>query len=131
MADEVGALVFDFGSHSTKVGYAGEDQPRAEIPSVVAVNDVHIGEQTERKYFTGTNNVCSIRPGKEVKYFFKEGLSKFNLDKIFDYLTILLKSMTGIYLRKWLIQFIPTTFFRNLRNTRSYSPNRWYVFVSF
>lgn len=77
LTDEVGALVFDFGSHSTKVGYAGEDQPRAEIPSVVAVNDVHHGEQTERKYFTGTNNVCSIRPGKEVKYFFKEGLSKF------------------------------------------------------
>ena len=26
--DEVGALVFDFGSHSIRAGYAGEDTPK-------------------------------------------------------------------------------------------------------
>lgn len=67
--------MFDFGSSTTRVGYAGEDQPRADIPSVVAVNDVCVGEQTQRKYFTGTVNVDSPRPGKEVKTFFKDGMS--------------------------------------------------------
>ena len=27
-ADEVGALVFDFGTHTVKAGYAGEDAPK-------------------------------------------------------------------------------------------------------
>jgi hypothetical protein len=26
--DEVGALVFDFGTHQSKAGYAGEDSPK-------------------------------------------------------------------------------------------------------
>jgi actin-related protein len=33
--DDVGALVFDPGHHSLRVGFAGEDMPKAEIPSVV------------------------------------------------------------------------------------------------
>jgi len=36
--DEVGALVFDPGHFSLRVGYAGEDCPKAEIPSVVGVS---------------------------------------------------------------------------------------------
>jgi hypothetical protein len=28
LADEVGALVFDLGSHTSKIGYAGEDAPK-------------------------------------------------------------------------------------------------------
>lgn len=35
--DEIGALVFDPGHHSLRVGYAQEDTPKAEIPSVVGV----------------------------------------------------------------------------------------------
>ncbi|KAL7424255.1 Actin-related protein 4 [Cryptotrichosporon argae] len=31
--DEVSALVVDFGSHTTRAGYAGEDCPRAVVPS--------------------------------------------------------------------------------------------------
>ena len=30
VADEVGALVFDFGSHSIRAGYAGEDTPKVQ-----------------------------------------------------------------------------------------------------
>ena len=33
--DEVGALVFDPGHFSLRVGYAGEDCPKAEIPANV------------------------------------------------------------------------------------------------
>lgn len=33
--DEIGALVFDPGHHSIRVGYAQEDTPKAEIPAVV------------------------------------------------------------------------------------------------
>lgn len=35
--DEIGALVFDPGHHSLRVGYAQEDTPKAEIPAVVGV----------------------------------------------------------------------------------------------
>ncbi|XP_033255459.1 actin-like protein 6B isoform X5 [Drosophila miranda] len=34
--DEIGALVFDPGHHSLRVGYAQEDSPKA-IPSVVGI----------------------------------------------------------------------------------------------
>lgn len=37
--DEIGALVFDPGHHSLRVGYAQEDTPKAEIPAIVGVAD--------------------------------------------------------------------------------------------
>jgi hypothetical protein len=37
--DEVGALVFDPGHFSMRVGYAGEDCPKSEVPSVVGINE--------------------------------------------------------------------------------------------
>ena len=36
--DEVGALVFDPGHFSMRVGYAGEDCPKSEIPSFVGTS---------------------------------------------------------------------------------------------
>lgn len=33
--DEVSAIVIDLGSHTCKVGYAGEDAPMAVFPSVI------------------------------------------------------------------------------------------------
>jgi actin-related protein len=33
--DEVAAIVLDLGSHTVKGGYAGEDAPKAVLPSVV------------------------------------------------------------------------------------------------
>lgn len=35
--DEIGALVFDPGHQSLRVGYAQEDTRKAEIPAVVSV----------------------------------------------------------------------------------------------
>ena len=32
--DEVGAIVVDVGSHTTKAGFAGEENPKAVVPSV-------------------------------------------------------------------------------------------------
>ncbi|RUS73188.1 hypothetical protein EGW08_019050 [Elysia chlorotica] len=37
--DEVGAVVFDIGSFSFRAGFAGEDTPKAEIPTHVGVLD--------------------------------------------------------------------------------------------
>ena len=37
--DEVGALVFDPGHFSFRVGYAGEDCPKSEIPSFVGISE--------------------------------------------------------------------------------------------
>lgn len=54
--DEIGALVFDPGHHSLRVGYAQEDTPKAEIPAVVGVapGDTAANLDLETK---GTNNV--------------------------------------------------------------------------
>ena len=41
--DEVGAIVLDMGSHSTRVGYAGEDTPKAILPSQVGPGG-YVGE---------------------------------------------------------------------------------------
>jgi len=38
--DEVGALVFDFGSMSTRVGFAGEDCPKGEFSTTIGCMDV-------------------------------------------------------------------------------------------
>ncbi len=35
--DEVGALVFDVGSYSTRAGYAGEDTPKVSVIDTVHV----------------------------------------------------------------------------------------------
>lgn len=33
--DDIGAVVADIGSFSTRIGYAGEDLPRAYLPTVI------------------------------------------------------------------------------------------------
>lgn len=50
--DEIGALVFDPGHYSLRVGYAQEDTPKTEIPSVVGVasydaNDTNLDLETK------------------------------------------------------------------------------------
>lgn len=82
--DEIGALVFDVGSQSLRVGYAQEDSPKAEIPAVVGVvedggqtasidtpMDVDVKPDTNNvtasgnKYFIDTNALYVARKGKE------------------------------------------------------------------
>lgn len=81
--DEIGALVFDVGSQSLRVGYAQEDSPKAEIPAVVGVvedggqtaipdtsaMDVDVKPDTNNvtsagnKYFIDTNSLYVARKG--------------------------------------------------------------------
>lgn len=53
--DEIGALVFDPGHHSLRVGYAQEDTPKAEIPAFVGV----AGESAMDLESKPNNNVTS------------------------------------------------------------------------
>ncbi|GAB6022244.1 Actin-like 6A [Chamberlinius hualienensis] len=88
--DEVGALVFDIGHYSLRAGYAGEDSPKAEIPSYVGVVESPIAAtesmeidgstnqpkeiQTEKKYYIDTNSLHVAKKGMEVTTFLKDGM---------------------------------------------------------
>lgn len=47
LLDEVSALVFDIGSSTSKVGYAGEDTPKSVYPSWVGIPEGEGGEPME------------------------------------------------------------------------------------
>lgn len=86
--DEVGALVFDVGHHSFRAGYAGEDSPKAEIPSQVGVVTDLVenglmevdGQATasDKKYFIDTVSVNVPRKGMEMTSFLKDGMGTFS-----------------------------------------------------
>jgi actin-like protein 6A len=46
--DEVGAVVMDIGTHTTKAGFAGEDMPKAIFPSYVGVRSIVNEEQNDK-----------------------------------------------------------------------------------
>ncbi|XP_046859530.1 actin-like protein 6A [Xenia sp. Carnegie-2017] len=79
--DEVGALVFDVGSTSFRAGFAGEDAPKADVPTFIGVIEDcskteiqmetdEMGEKsgplTAKKYFIGTNSLHVPRENMEV-----------------------------------------------------------------
>ncbi len=90
--DDIGALVFDVGSQSLRVGYAQEDTPKAEIPAVVGISED--GNQTadlntgaalddakhgnnikgDTKYYIDTNVLCVPRKGMKVVSYMKDGM---------------------------------------------------------
>ncbi|CAH0389108.1 unnamed protein product [Bemisia tabaci] len=103
--DEIGALVFDVGSQSLRVGYAQEDTPKAEIAAVVGVGtdanqvaepmDVdkkpdtqNINTSTENtKYYVDTTVLHAARKGVEVQSYMKDGMiENWDLfEKVLDY----------------------------------------------
>ncbi|CAG2118019.1 unnamed protein product [Medioppia subpectinata] len=94
--DEVGALVFDVGHYSFRGGYAGEDSPKTEIPTMVGVlnellesNAMDIdGQQTsQKKYFIDTTSIHSPRKAMEMTTFLKDGMIEdWDLfEKLMDY----------------------------------------------
>ncbi|EDW86280.1 uncharacterized protein Dwil_GK17246 [Drosophila willistoni] len=103
--DEIGALVFDPGHHSLRVGYAQEDSPKAEIPSVVGIgqaaqasdtnldpetktdNNVTPGNSDSRKFYVDTNYVNVPRSHMEVQTYMKDGMiDNWELfEKVIDY----------------------------------------------
>lgn len=99
--DEVGALVFDMGHYSVRAGYAGEDSPKAEIPSSVGVIEELVGEmgemdskeggpqgpQTQKKYFIDTTSIHVARANVDMVSFLKDGMIEdWDLfEKMMDY----------------------------------------------
>ena len=101
--DEVGALVFDPGHFSFRVGYAGEDSPKSEIPSVVGISEDGTGAQGDtpmevdganvkmkggkKKYHIDTTSLHYPKQGMEVTSFLKDGMIEdWNvLEQLLDY----------------------------------------------
>ena len=86
----------DFGSHTTRAGYAGEDTPRVVCPSFYGYTDESSSSTTEdvdmngngngngeakgkgkRKYYVGEDGVGIWRPGMEVGNFVSDGVGEF------------------------------------------------------
>lgn len=100
--DEIGALVFDPGHHSIRIGYAQEDTPKAEIPAVVGVGpeqpetstdletktDSNISQTSGRKYYIDTTYVNVPRSNMEIQTYMKEGMiDNWDLfEKVLDYI---------------------------------------------
>ncbi|KAK1796757.1 hypothetical protein P4O66_009771 [Electrophorus voltai] len=84
--DEVGALVFDIGSYSVRAGYAGEDCPKADFPTVIGVTldrddgttpmetDGEKGKQSGTTYYIDTNQLRVPRENMEVMSPLKNGM---------------------------------------------------------
>lgn len=63
--DEVGALVFDVGHYSFRAGYAGEDTPKAEIPSMVGITEDPSSIDIDN---TNGNGIGDVKPTTGKKY---------------------------------------------------------------
>lgn len=100
--DEVGALVVDIGTHTTRAGYAGEDMPKVDFPSYVGiveefaenieamdtstviqevnnstdVNSMKPSDQNRvnRRYLLDPLSYRTPRPNMNVQSFLKDGL---------------------------------------------------------
>ena len=88
-SDEVGAVVFDYGHYSFRAGYAGEDAPKADIPSAIGLVDQLIEgkDELEKKYLIDVGALNYPRKGVELQSFLKDGLiDDWELfEKILDY----------------------------------------------
>ena len=80
--DEVGALVFDPGHFSLRVGYAGEDCPKAEIPTFVGTSPdenreaMDTGEtaKTKKKFHIDTTSINFPKAGMDVGTYMRDGM---------------------------------------------------------
>nr|CAB3219850.1 actin-like protein 6B [Phallusia mammillata] len=80
--DEVGALVFDVGSHTVRAGYAGEDCPKADFPTAIGVEMIDQMEtdggevKPEKKLSIDTNKLLYPKKGAEVVNCLEDGMIK-------------------------------------------------------
>ncbi|XP_051563357.1 actin-like protein 6A [Myxocyprinus asiaticus] len=84
--DEVGALVFDMGSYSVRAGYAGEDCPKADFPTVIGVTldredgstpmetDGEKGKQSGTTYYIDTSQLRVPQENMEIMSTLKNGM---------------------------------------------------------
>uniref|UniRef100_A0A915DGY9 Actin n=1 Tax=Ditylenchus dipsaci TaxID=166011 RepID=A0A915DGY9_9BILA len=100
--DDVGAIVFDAGSHSFRAGYGGEEYPKFDIPAHVGVREilesktdttieeVASGRKGIKKndYFIGTPKVNVPRAKTEVASYMKDGMIDDwdTFEKVVDYI---------------------------------------------
>ncbi|KAH3683114.1 hypothetical protein WICPIJ_005916, partial [Wickerhamomyces pijperi] len=68
--DEVGAIILDPGSHTTKAGYAGEDTPRMIVPSYARVDE--LSEESMSKPEEETKDTRFRPITKRSNYFYGE-----------------------------------------------------------
>lgn len=68
--DEIGALVLDPGTHSTRAGFAGEDTPKSLIPSNYGA------VSASAKKFYGDGTIHQPRAAMEVQNYMHEGTVK-------------------------------------------------------
>ncbi|CAG9134164.1 hypothetical protein JYU34_000938 [Plutella xylostella] len=67
--DEIGALVFDPGHHSLRVGYAQEDTPKADIPAVVGVGPATHIPEAEEKTQDGNVTQTGTKAGGDIRHY--------------------------------------------------------------
>ncbi|CAB3410093.1 unnamed protein product [Caenorhabditis bovis] len=89
--DEVSGLVFDAGAQTFRVGFAGEEFPKGDIPSFIAVQeplpdaDVEMKENSEsntsnvqvkreKNFFIGTTKLTVPRARTTIENFMKDGM---------------------------------------------------------
>jgi actin-related protein len=82
----VGAIVLDIGHYSLRAGYAGEDTPKAEIPSYVAcltqtpaTDNSHMDVDGDppadsKNYFIDTTSLHVPRKSAETVTYLKDGM---------------------------------------------------------
>lgn len=76
--------MFDPGHHSFRVGYAGEDIPKIEIPSVAYVNEqidameTDLNSKPSREYLIDNAALHVPRKNGELKSFLKDCMSMYH-----------------------------------------------------
>lgn len=77
--DVIGALVFDVGNRSVRLGYAMNELPTADVPTVVGMSVADVVEETvagsrpapggskrDTKHYMGVTSLCVPRAGTYV-----------------------------------------------------------------
>jgi actin-related protein 4 len=72
--DEISALVLDPGSYTTRIGYAGEDTPKANIPSFCGYYTGRQQSFAHGNYLVGDTEINTLHPGMDVTNPFQDGL---------------------------------------------------------
>ncbi|XP_065165727.1 actin-like protein 6B isoform X2 [Atheta coriaria] len=68
--DDIGAIVMDIGSNTIRVGYAGEEFPRHDIPTQYA----YYQDENTTKYNFGTLGLHAPHAGAEISTCLKDGM---------------------------------------------------------
>jgi actin-related protein 4 len=72
--DEISAIVLDPGAYTTRIGYAGEDTPKANLPTFCGY---YTGRQQKFKhgyYLVGDTEINTLHPGMDITNPFQDGL---------------------------------------------------------